>query len=78
MQNKKTLYRLNTKQWDVERFIFLIAGIFVATFSILGITVHPGFHYASLFVGGMLVFFALTGYCPMAILVSALLESRQK
>lgn len=74
MQNKRTFYRLDITQWNVERFIFLIAGLFVVTFSILGAIVHPNFHYASLFVGGMLVFFALTGYCPMAIFVSAFLN----
>ena len=64
-----SLYRLDRSRWSVERIVFLIAGIFVAAFESLGLWVHPGFHYAALFVGGMLVFFALTGWCPMAILV---------
>lgn len=67
-----SLYRLDRSSWSVERTVFLIAGIFVATFELLGLLVHPGFHYAALFVGGMLIFFSLTGWCPMAILVDTM------
>jgi hypothetical protein len=78
MQNQKnSLYRLDVSRWSVERIVFLIAGILVVALTLLGLLVHPGFHYAALFVGGMLAFFALTGYCPMAMLVGRCLMPRQ-
>lgn len=72
--SQKNMYRLDISRWSVERCIFLIAGMLVALFSILGFILNPAFHYASLFVAGMLVFFSLTGYCPMAILVDTILK----
>ena len=69
-----SFYRAETKIWSVERVVFLIAGIFAVTFTLLGIFIHPGFHWATLFVGGMLMFFAITGYCPMAMLIHAILK----
>ena len=73
-----SLYRLDRSHWSVERIVFLIAGILVAALTSLGLWVHPGFHYAALFIGGMLIFFALTGYCPMAILVNTLQKKYSK
>lgn len=67
-------YRAETKRWTVDRIVFLIAGLLVAILTLLGIFLHPGFHWAALFVGSMLMFFAITGYCPMAMLVHAVLE----
>ena len=69
-----SFYRAETKIWTVDRIVFLIAGIFVATFTILGTFIHPEFHWATLFVGSMLMFFAITGYCPMAMLVHTILK----
>lgn len=70
------LYRMDQSRWSVERIVFLVAGILVAGCSALGLLVHPGFHYATLFVGGMLAFFALTGYCPLAILIDTIQKKR--
>lgn len=69
-----SFYRAETKIWTVDRIVFLVAGILIATLTLLGIFVHPGFHWVTLFVGGMLMFFAITGYCPMAMLVHAILK----
>ena len=63
------MYRLPTHQWFLERMIYLIAGIFVVGSVALGHYVSPYFYLFTAFVGLMLINFALTGYCPMAILL---------
>ena len=75
---QKKIYRLDTSRWNVERAVFMAAGIFILTFSILGFTLNPLLHYASFFVGFMLVFFSLTGYCPMAIFLDKLFKRKEK
>ena len=74
--SQSSLYRADTKAWTVDRIVFLIAGLFVALFTLLGIFIHPEFHWVTLFVGGMLMFFALTGYCPMAMIVHIFLKKK--
>lgn len=71
------IYRLDTSKWNVERSVFLVAGIFVAVSVLLGMIIHAGFFWFTLFVGSMLVFFALTGYCPMAILIDRILNKKK-
>lgn len=66
------MYIASTNTWYLERFIRLVAGIFVAGSVALGFLVHPGFFYFSGFVGVMLTIFALTGFCPMSIILHAL------
>lgn len=68
------LYRSDVSRWSVERIMFAFGGTLIAVCSLLAIFVHPGFSYGALFVGSMLVFFALTGYCPMAMLVDRLMK----
>lgn len=67
-------YRLDVSRWTVERAMYAIAGIIVAVFATLSLLVHPAFVWGDLFVGCMLVFFAVTGYCPMAMLVARILR----
>lgn len=71
------IYRLDISKWSVERTVFLVAGIFVAVSVVFGMTIHAGFLWFTLFVGSMLIFFALTGYCPMAILVDRMLNKKK-
>ncbi len=68
------IYRLDTNRWSTERAVFLVAGILIATATLLGFIVHPWFHCATVFFGGMLIFFAITGYCPMAMIVDRILK----
>ncbi len=68
------IYRMDTTSWNVERIMFAVAGILIAVFAVLAVLVHPAFVWGDLFVGSMLVFFATTGYCPMAMLVARLLR----
>jgi hypothetical protein len=58
--------------WFLYRAIFLMAGIFVLGSIILSVYVSPLFLLFTGFVGGMLIIFSLTGFCPMAILFSKL------
>ncbi|MDA8098737.1 MAG: DUF2892 domain-containing protein [Nitrospiraceae bacterium] len=66
------MYLASTKSWYLERLIRLFAGIFVLGSVVLGFTVSPKWFYFSGLVGGMLTIFALTGFCPMSIILHAL------
>lgn len=66
------MYIADTKTWYLERLIRLFGGLFVLGSVVLGLFVHPGFLYFTGFVGLMLVIFALTGFCPMSIILYAL------
>lgn len=68
----KDLYRLPIDRWTVTRTVYAVAGTLVAASVLLGIFAHPGWHYVTLFVGVMLAQFALTGWCPMAIILHRL------
>jgi len=63
------MYIADTKTWYLERLIRLMTGIFVLGSSLLGYFVHPDWFIFTGFVGAMLVFFALTGFCPMSIIL---------
>jgi hypothetical protein len=65
------MYIASTKTWYMERLIRLFAGIFVLGSVLLGMFVHSGFFYFTGFVGLMLTIFALTGFCPMSIILYA-------
>lgn len=49
----------------VEQALRLIAGAFVAISVLLGVYVHPGFLWFTLFVGLNLFQSAFSGWCPM-------------
>ena len=60
----------------VERMLRLIAGLFVSASVLLGMYVHPGFFWFTLFVGLNLFQSGLTDWCPMmAILRKVGLQS---
>jgi hypothetical protein len=50
---------------NVERALRLIAGAFVILSVLLGMYVHPGFLWFSVFVGANLFQSAFTNWCPM-------------
>jgi hypothetical protein len=68
----KKVYRQNVDHWYLERIIFLIAGILVSFSVALSFIGYSGFQYFALFVGIMLINFSVSGYCPLAIIVSKL------
>jgi hypothetical protein len=65
------MYLADSKTWYLERLIRLVGGTFVLGSVLLGMFVHPGFYYFTGFVGLMLTIFALTGFCPMSIILYA-------
>jgi len=67
-------YRMDVSTWSVERATFLAAGSVIALFGLLSLLVHPAFVWGDLFVGAMLVIFAMTGYCPSAMLIARMLK----
>ncbi len=63
------MYIADTKTWYLERLIRLIGGLMVLGSVLLGLFIHPGFLFFTAFVGAMLTIFALTGFCPMSIIL---------
>jgi hypothetical protein len=65
------MYIASTRTWHLERLIRLAAGVFVLGSVVLGFLVHPGFFCFTGFFGLTLTIFALTGFCPMSIILYA-------
>ncbi len=66
------MYVADTKTWYLERLIRLTAGILVTVSVLLGYFVHPRWFVFTGFVGVMLTIFALTGFCPVSIMLFSL------
>jgi len=66
------MYIADTTTWYLERFIRLFAGTFVLGSVLLGYFAHPAWFIFTGLVGSMLMIFALTGFCPMSIMLYAL------
>lgn len=49
----------------VDRMLRMIAGAFVGASVLLGMYVHPNFHWFTLFVGLNLFQSSFTNWCPM-------------
>ncbi len=63
------MYIASTKTWYLERLIRLFAGLFILGSVLLGFTVSYKWFYFTGFVGFMLTIFALTGFCPLSIIL---------
>ncbi|HTF99886.1 MAG TPA: DUF2892 domain-containing protein [Nitrospirota bacterium] len=63
------MYIADTKTWYLERLIRLFSGVFVVGGTLLGFFVNSGWFLFPGFVGVMLTIFALTGFCPMSIML---------
>jgi len=64
------MYRAPIHKWYLERIIWLIAGIVVLFGTFLGIVVHPYWFVLPMLAGLNMVVFALTGFCPMAVMLN--------
>ena len=53
----------------VERYLRLIAGMFVTASVLLGMFVHPYFLWFTVFVGLNLFQSGLTNWCPMMVIL---------
>src|SRR5271166_4556515 len=60
------LYFLQTDRWYLERRIYLAVGINISVASILVLAYSAWFTLFTAFVGGAMVWFAVTGFCVMA------------
>ncbi len=56
----------------IEQSLRLIAGLFIAVSVVLGMSVHTGFLWVTLFVGLNLFQSAFTRWCPMIPILKAL------
>jgi hypothetical protein len=61
-----SLYRMQTDKWYLERRIYLAVGINISVASSLMLAYSSWFSLFTLFVGGAMVWFAVTGFCVMA------------
>jgi thiosulfate reductase cytochrome b subunit len=59
-------YRMPTDKWYLERRIYLAVGINISIASTLVLVHSPWWLLFTGFVGGAMVWFALTGFCIMA------------
>jgi hypothetical protein len=62
----------------VERYLRLIAGVFVSASVLLGIFVHSYFFWFTLFVGLNLFQSGLTNWCPMMVFLRKACATSQK
>lgn len=53
----------------VERVVRMVAGTFVAASVLLGMFVHPGFLWFTLFVGVNLLQSSFTNWCPLMMIL---------
>ncbi len=60
------LYFMQTDKWYLERRIYLAVGFNISVASILILTCSAWVSLFTLFVGGAMVWFAVTGFCVMA------------
>ena len=56
----------------IDRYVRLVAGLFVAASVLLGMYVHPYFFWFTLFVGVNLAQSGITGWCPMMAILRRL------
>ena len=54
---------------SIMRQVMIIAGLMIATFSVIGTFINPLFHWAPTIIGTALFLADLSGICPMAIVL---------
>lgn len=67
---RNNVYRLDVSKWYINRVVYLIGGLFVLFSALLVSMVSVWWICFTFFVGLMLINFALTGYCPLAIMLA--------
>jgi hypothetical protein len=66
------VYWARTDRWYLERIIWLVAGLFTLTGTLLAWLVSPWWLILPALVGVNLLIFAFTGFCLMANILYAL------
>ncbi|WP_109020420.1 YgaP family membrane protein [Leptospira kobayashii] len=64
------MYLISTKEWYLERVLFLIAGSVSLIALGLGLYVSHWWFVINLLVGFNLVLLAFTGFCPMILILN--------
>jgi len=64
------MYRARTDSWYLERIIWLVAGAFTLASAALGAAASPWWLIFTGLVGLNLMIFSITGFCPMANVLS--------
>lgn len=67
-----------SRVWSLERQVRFAAGLLVLAGVLLGVLIHPYFVWLAAFVGGGLVFAAVTDTCGMAMVLARMPWNRQK
>lgn len=68
-----SVFKIKTTHWYIVRVVYLMAGIFTGISSVLVMTTgNTSWMLLALFVGIMQIIFAITGYCPSAIIMDKL------
>jgi hypothetical protein len=70
--NRWNMYIMQTDRWYLERRIYLVVGFNISAASILVLLNSLWWSSFIIFVGGAMVWFAVTGYCIMANMLYAL------
>ena len=65
-------YRLCVGYWHIPRTIYFIGGLFIFGSILLAMFVNEKWLYFALFVSFLFMSFAMTGYCPMALILDKL------
>jgi hypothetical protein len=65
----RNIFKLDTSHWYVVRASFLLGGLLTLTAVLLALLVSKWWVLLAGFVALMFILFALTGYCPGAILM---------
>jgi len=68
-KTQKKPYRLCIGYWHIPRMIYLIGGFFIFGSALCALFIDERWLYFTLFVGFLFMSFAMTGYCPMALLL---------
>jgi len=66
------MYILRTDGWYLERLTYLIGGSMTLLSAVLAAFVSPYWLILTALVGVNLIILSLTGFCPMAIILSKL------
>ena len=66
------MYMASTERWYLERIVWLVAGFVVLGSLLLGLFVSKYWFVLTGLAGFNMIVFALTGFCPMAIIVNRL------
>lgn len=61
--------RVSMKNYPLLRIVFAVAGSIASIGTALGVLIHPYFFVLPIFVGCMQILFAITGICPLLIIL---------